>query len=489
MGNKSINIIIILLLLNIMYIYNNNQIIIIPLKRINIPDSNLNYIESLLQNQLYAEIKLGTPEQNIYLSISTETAEFSIESSLINNKFYSYNKSSTHVNTEKKLSFYQEKYKSGYIFKDSFYFLNEYSIKNIFKTYDNIAFDCIFELSEEYNKEKKYCIDDKNNLISGVIGLQIPKSYDTSSNILNSLSNLGAIDNNIWSLLYSDIYEENKVFLIIGKDPFQNTDNDDNNKKDNKNNYNEPKRANAFTNGIDSYWYFIFSDIKTGNVKLNQERTAEYAPQLGVIIGTAEYKKYINNTFFANLIKDNLCSGKSINTNGKKYLYYECDRNININNFESIVFTHQEFSYNFILDKNDLFINVNDKKYFLCVFVDNDEEEEAYYSNKHWILGEPFYKKYNFVFDQNSKNILFYEEINSENNDEEINIYALIIAIILISLILAVGIYFLFKVIFRPKRIQANELEDTFNYNKQKNGPKETDLTSFYNSKYSQLGI
>lgn len=438
----------------------------------------------MLQNQLYAEIKLGTPQQNIYLSISTETAAFSIETDLVNNKFYSYNKSSTHLNTQKKLSFYHEKYNSGYIFQDTFYFLNEYNrITNNFRPYDNITFDCIFELSEDYNKEKQYYIDNKNNLISGVIGLQIPKSYDTSNNIINSLNHIGAINNTILSLLYTDLYNENKAFLIIGRDPYQFKD------SDNKSNINEPKRVSAFTNGIDSYWYFIFSDIKSGNVKLNQERTAEYAPHLGVIIGTAEYKNYINNTFFANLTKENICSEKHINISGKKYLYYECDKYIDLNHFETISFVHQEFSYNFTLNRNDLFIYMNDKKYFLCIFADNDEDGKGNDNNKHWILGEPFTKKYNFVFDYNSKTILFYEEKDIEINNNEYTIYAWILTIILLALILTVGIYLIFKVIFRPKRIQANELEDSFNYNKQKNSQKETDLTSFYHSKYSQLGI
>ena len=471
---------ILIVLLNITYIFSNNDIIIIPLKSINIPDNNVNYIEALLQNQLYAEIKLGTPGQNIYLSISTETSSFSIESYLINDKFYSYNKSSTYINTDKKLSFYHEKYKSGYIFKEKFYFLNNYNINNQLLPFYNISFDCIFEISEEYNKEK-YFIDSKNNLISGKIGLQIPKSYDTSSYILNSLKQNGIVNKNIWSLLYSDPLKEDKALLIIGEDPFI----------IGNNNYKEPKRVNPFISGIDSYWYFIFSDIKTGTIKLNKERVAEYAPQMGLIVGSAEYKNYINSTFFANLTMDNKCSEKKINSNGNNYIYYECEKNIDINNFEPIVFNHQEFSYEFTLDKNDLFIDVNNKKYFLCIFLDKNTED-VYYSNKHWILGTPYTKKYNFVFDHDSMKILFYEKKDSEKQISEGSTSTSLVwifIIILLLVIVLVGIFFILKFLFKPKRIQANELEDTFNYNKQKNSNKETDLSVFYNSKYSQLGV
>lgn len=118
---------IILILINRSF---NNRIII-PLKIIDNHNTGLNYIESILQNQLYAEIKLGTPQQNVYLSISTETENFSIESRYINDKFYFHNDSSTYINTDKKISFYHERYKSGNIFKDNFYFQRDLMTKNI----------------------------------------------------------------------------------------------------------------------------------------------------------------------------------------------------------------------------------------------------------------------------------------------------------------------------------------------------------------------
>ena len=110
-----------IILLNAILIIQINCIII-PLKRINNPDTNISYIESLLYNQLYAEINLGTPEQLIYLSITTETETFSIESKTINDKFYSHIASSTHIDSNRKLPFYHERYKTGYIYKDTFYF-------------------------------------------------------------------------------------------------------------------------------------------------------------------------------------------------------------------------------------------------------------------------------------------------------------------------------------------------------------------------------
>ena len=449
-----------------------NSKIIIPLKIRDNANKELNYIESLLQNQLYAEIKLGTPKQKIYMSISTETESFSIESRLINDKFYFHNDSSTHINTEKKLSFYHERYKSGNIFIDTFYLQKYFDINKI-EAFKNISFNYIYELSEEFtHNEKVYYIDKNKNLISGVIGLQIPKSYSSSTTFLNSLNYIGAINSNIWSLVFNN-KKDYQSYLILGENLFNNNYTID-----------DSKKAKAYTSGIDSYWNFVFSDIKTGNTKLNQERLAEYAPQLGVIFGTNEYRDYINNNFFVNLLKENICIQNKISVNSKLYTYYECDKNINTNNFEPLIFTHQEFSYNFTLDKNDLFVDFDGKKYFLCIFLENDMD-----TKNHWVFGIPFIKKYNFVFDEKYNLISFYDsefEIKEEGRKISWIVWILIIILILITSLL--GLYLLYKIIFRPKKINANELEDSFNIMNQNNKKSDVDLDTFYNSKYNKLG-
>ena len=445
--------------------------ILLPLKIIDNQNTGLNYIESILQNQLYAEIKLGTPQQNVYLSISTDTENFSIESRYINDKFYFHNDSSTYINTDKKISFYHERYKSGNIFKDNFYFQRDFDEKKYY-IYNNLSFDYIYELSEEFtNYEKNYFIDKYKNQISGKIGLQIPKSYISSSNFLNSLNNINATDSYIWSLIFTK-EENNQAYLIIGENLFQNNYN-----------YNDNKYTSAYLSGIDSYWFFYFSDIITGNIKLNKERIAEYSTQIGAIIGTDEYKNYINNNFFVNLTKENICIQKNISFNKEIYSYYECDKSININNFEPIIFTHQELSYNFTLDKNDLFIDFNNKKYFLCLFLEKKYSNEE----RHWILGMPFIKKYNFVFDNNLKKIFFYENEYEYRKQGKMGWLVWVLIIALATFTSLLGLYLLFKIIFRPKRINANELEDSFNI--QKNTKDDVDLGSFYNSKYNKLGV
>lgn len=472
------NILLIIILLNYFsFIYNNNNNnIIIPLYYTD-NNNNLNYLEFLLQPQLYAKIKLGSPEQLIYLLITTDSNYFSIESDNINLKFYNSNKSSTFINKNNKFSFYQERYKSGCYCTEQFYFLNDLNTKQE-HIYKNITFTYINELSGEYmTKDKKNYIDNNNNELSGIIGLQYPKSFP-DFNILKSLNNIGIINKNIWSIKYINL----QPYLILGENLDINGYND----------YDEIKRTNCYSSGFYNYWYFLFNDIKIGNVKLNEKRIAQYSPDIGVIVGVKEYQNFIQKNFFDDFIKNKKCYKNKINYDKKYYFYYECDVNINLDNFQQLEFIHQELSYKFILDKNDLFVDYNNKKYFLCIF-----EEEFGNNNqnkKNWIFGTPFVKKYNFIFDQDSKLIFFNDKgneinINSHFENSGNNTFTLIIIIFLIAFACLLFAYLIIKIIFRPKQIKANELEDSFSYKNQEDTNNKEILKSISISKYNKLGL
>ena len=473
MGEKYYIFLFSIVLLNSFFQVISNDKIVLPLYYINNSDKIGNYIEYLFQPQLYTKIKLGSPEQNIYLLITTDSEYFSIEADDINPKFYDSNISSTFTNTNNKINFYNERYKLGFKCLEQFYFLNDLNSLQE-GLYQNLSFDYIYELSEEYINSKYY-IDNQNNEISGIIGLEFPKSF-TYNNFLSKLKNIGAIPKNIWSIIFFN----SNPYLILGEDPYI-----DNNS--------EMKKTNCYSSGYYQHWYFLFSDIKVGDTKLNEERIAQYSPQFGGIIGTNEYKNYIKINFFDDLIKKGKCFEKNITSNDKIYSYYECDIDINLNNFKQIEFIHQELSYKFILDKNDLFIDFNDRKYFLCVFL--EESDYSYQNTKNWIFGLPFIKKYNFVFDQDSKMILFCDKENSSKNIES-NIESSEDSSLSIGIIIFLGVftglillYLLIKFIFKPKQIKANELEDSFRYKNQGSLNNQDIMNSIYNSKYNQLRI
>ena len=219
-------------------------------------------------------------------------------------------------------------------------------------------FAYITKLGKDYSIEDNGYIDNNINLINGIIGLQITINYNDENHIsiIKSLKNLDLIDNLVWSINYTN---NTQGYLIIGEHPY----------KYNEEFYSEDKRKSTpclINEGIkrDFSWTFSFTDIKVGKNKLNSFRNADYSPQYGLIIGTNEYFDLIK-PYFDTLTKCNL---KEIDFKKNKYSYYECDKDININNFESLVFIHNELETNFTLDKNDLFIDYNDKKYFLIIF-------------------------------------------------------------------------------------------------------------------------
>jgi len=79
--------------------------------------------------------------------------------------------------------------------------------------------------------------------------------------------------------------------------------------------------------------------------------------------------------------------------------------------------------YNFILKNDDLFEQIFDKYYFLIIFKNNIST-----GNDSWYLGEPFYKKYAFSVNLDSKTFGFYlgkevnnKKVNKRNNKNNIN--------------------------------------------------------------------
>ena len=175
----------------------------------------------------------------------------------------------------------------------------------------------------------------------------------------------------------------------------------------------------------------------------------------GFIIGTKEYKEYIDKTFFNELISKKICQldlvryslnyAKNKNDkNNNEYYIYSCHINYFIGNpsdryptysyydsFPKLVFSSKDLEYNFEIINNDLFEFISDKNYdsskyyFLIIFPKNNQKEKEL-----WSLGEPFFKKYPFAIDPDAKTIGFYigkeknnkinETNKNENNDKYI---------------------------------------------------------------------
>ena len=454
------------LILNIFQLIYTNKIII-PFKTSH--NTAINFIESLLYNQIYAQLEVGDNKQNVYLGISTEESLFVIESVEINEFNYDCGKSTSCKKPSNLYidSVYSKKYIEGDIFNDTFYFYNNFDTqKENIKAYKNIMFGYVTKLGRGFDAYENGYIDNNKNLITGKIGLQITNDYSDMYHvsIIKSLKNLGLIDQLVWSINYTNNEEG---YLIIGETPSQYNDS-----------YPEDKRRKTVcttspTRGFS--WTLSFNDIKIGNNKLNSYRQADYSPQYGLIIGTSEYLDLIK-PYFENLGK---CELIQITFKQIKYSYYACDTNVDINNFEPIKFIHTDLENDFILNKDDLFMDYNGKKYFLVLF-----QKES--STQKWSLGKPFVKKYQLVFDHGSRSIYFYENINNENNksNEESESNTGTIILICVCVFLGVGAITLGIILGKifvaeKKKKKANELIDEIKNN---NGPINTEYNEYNES-------
>ena len=464
----NLNYCLIIIFLN-MITFKESKMIAIPFKTVK--DTDTNYIKSLLQYQLYTEMEIGDPKQKVILAISTDTSFFNIESYLLNETFYSPNKSTSYRNNSYLYKVFEgERIKIAEILNDTFYFKD--SMNSNYSIYQNITFNYIIQLSTGSSGKDNGYIDNNSNLISGVIGFQITREYNEVNHVIfiKSLKRITEIDKIIWHINYIN---DNEGYLIFGEYPHQ---------YNNSYKENNLKKIHCITFSNDYYWYFIFTDIRVGQIKMIKYRMADYAPQIGVILGTSEYGKAVKE-FFGNKDK---CSYNEIEFKKQKYFYYECDNNTNIDDFEPIVFIHQELEYNFTLDKNDLFIDFNNKKYFLVVF------KKEYYEER-WILGKPFVKKYQFVFDYDAKIIQFYDNKNGQNinenqkNGNQILLYILLV--ILGFIVLSLGIYIGNKFFGKKKKKKANELEDSINDVGNQNSININNNEDSPNSDYNKMGI
>ena len=99
-----------------------------------------------------------------------------------------------------------------------------------------------------------------------------------------------------------------------------------------------------------------------------------------------------------------------------------------------------------------MFLKTKDKLFFLIIFRINSN----YF---YWEFGEIFFKKYQFIFDEEKGIIGFY------NSKKKIAINYSKIFIFLLFIFIIILILFIFKIIMnKQRRLRANELEENYDY-------------------------
>ena len=467
-----------LFILNKNYILSaNEKVIILPLKK---PDlskikeiKNVNdTIKFIFSSPLIAELEIGSPSQKVnfiirpkgslvYFASSNHTIQLNDdETTKIN--FIKYNQLNT-FDENKSTSFKYEE-EQPKIPTHFFYNFNKgVMLKDYLKFNDNKI-----ELNTNFILAYSLSYDEP-----GAVGLQIVEKSDAleyTPTILYTLKKNNITENYKW-FIYFDKNQKND-YLVIGCEPYE---------------FINPSTKKLLYKNFDiKNDYFAINDrmliseqlmqIKFNNIynkDINYNETYEDGNlyyDMGINIGTENYQKFIENYYLKTFINNKKCFkdifSQRINYIPYYYYYYYCEESIYNdlkNNFSTIYFKSTGLNNTFELNFNDLFVKHNDYIFFLVAFSNQKQ--------KYWELGIPFTKKYQFAFDFESKQIMYYKGgINENDNQKSISKYFILVILIVLlgGILIGLGI-FLGKKIYGLKRKQrANELDEDFEYKEKK---------------------
>ena len=363
---------------------------------------NFDFIDYLYNNSNYFNLSIGNPIQNLTCNLVFENCFF-----YISEDYFNYKLSNTYkINDNENII---------YLFSTQ-YFVNgidsieSINLNNSLK--DNLSF--ILVNKKDLNKDL--------NIKNCNFGLQLG---DNDYNIIMQLKEKNITNSNIFYFNYNE--NDDNGYLIIDK-------------------INNNENMNVIQTS--SKWKINFDNIQINNYSLSKIFEVELSIEFNGILGTKEYLKIINTTFF----NKNKCS--FIKNNVYNYFYYICEKNINLKLFPKLIFYLKNINYNFEFTYNELFKEINNKYYFLIIFHSN-------ILIKKWIFGEIFLKKYKLFFDYDNKIILFEKKIKKNKIKFKLT-YLIIILLICIILIL---LKFIINLLLKHRKIKAYELEENFDYN------------------------
>ena len=355
------------------------------------------------------------------------------------------------------------------------YFINETYYPNLSSSFQNIGSTLAKDyISVDKNKEsyflsfsiEKYNINSNLSYIPK-IGLNIPTLFpiNTCPNLIAFFKKENLIKELMWTIEYTN---ENGGNFVFGDD----LTNYDEIKYPKSNYYQMYLRLKYFINFDEVY---ISENSLENNNKININKTDSMLNiNYGVIIGPNEYKNQIDKIYFKELIDKGICNVDRVNYtfNGKKnmeYYIYSCNensfankKNNYYNKFPSLIFSSKSIEYNFEFTNKDLFVKINNKFYFLIIFQTLIKPGDII-----WYLGEPFYKKYTFSLQFDSKAIGFYlnksKGIDNNNGLDDNNFkakYIIIIIIGVLALIILIIATILVLIYLKERKKRMNELED-----------------------------
>ena len=481
--------IIFILILNYQHIFSlNENIIIFPLitEKINKINQNTKNtteaIEFIFSESLITELEIGSPPQKVNWMIRPDETFLYFTS--INHTLSYYDKTAEIINIKNgELNYFNENKSTSISFEETPYigpaFYSNFNKGVMVK-------DCLRFNNEEVKLMTKFIIGYSIKYFEpGALGLQIAEKTSEiqyTPSLLYSLKLNKLIKNYKW-FIYFDTYNKNN-YLVIGCEPheFINPITSDLLYK-NFNIENDYFKTNDVVVRTIRKMQINFDDLHNNDGKFSETyKIGLLKYNIGIIISTENYRKYIEEYYLKIYIDNNKCF-KSIfsqrsNYYHNNYYYYYCLGSINNElkeSFNALIFKSAFLNENFELNFSDLFVKHNNYLIFLVVF---SESEHQY-----WELGTPFTKKYQFAFDFDN-NLIMYYKIKEENVQINLkNLILFIVILILMSgLLIITGIFFGAKLYGLKKKRRANELDDDFEYNDYKDNEKNENSDILFNN-------
>ena len=479
----SLHLIIIIIIINQLDILNSSDVVLISFKSFFKYGSktNMSSIDDLANTNLYSKMNIGDPSYEIKAFLSVQHPYFSITPNHITKNI---NEFSSHYDITKSNSFkditnsnrrklFDSKYDG--VAKEKFK-LNIFNYKK--KEHYNISIDdMIIIYNEDYNHNKinSYYLN---------IGFQIvnEKKYKEREqyNFIYQLKKRKIIQKYDWCLFFEKGKNNNGIFLynpdelinakgklLIGDLP----------NNYNPNNFNENQLLTSYSKYENQIfkWNLEFSDIyynKTSNDTIKiYIRDVHLNINNYIVLCPMTYYYNIKRDYFDFYLSKKLCHVHQ----GSEYKTFYCEKseNFNVENlkqFPILYMEHKEFQFTFEFTYEDLFIEKDNKYWFLVALsVYNNDMEE-------WFMGIIFLRKYNLIFNQDTKTISYYN-INlpistSKNNfgkilkfEKYINYF---IIFIIILLVIIFGLYIIKKILKSKDKKRLNQEVD-FDYINQDN--------------------
>ena len=283
---------------------------------------------------------------------------------------------------------------------------------------------------------------------------------ETSINFITQIKKLGILDNYDWSIIFDNKMKyPNKGIFLIGARPDEY----------NPELYNEKDLygSGSISNEIIPYYNFKVNGIyfqptlnESDQIYITDIDELQLIPTYGLIKATKDYEKKISIFFFDHFISQNKCYKEYRDKkNEESFRTFVCYNTESIKKelkekFPVLKFTQINFLYTFELNYDDLFKEKGDKIYFLIWF------HSLIASG--WEMGYPFLKKYLFNYNNDNKNIFFYNHIKEEKDNGSSSgnkiILKILIIFLLIIIVTVIG-FFIGKLFRKKKKKIAEEME------------------------------